>query len=93
MPNAKRSIGSAPQKGKSRERASDGEADSDNERASRRQFDSGYCSHGWRRTQTVLRVLLRMGDQYGFVAMGSGPKLIPHFRMGKRDSENAWRFM
>jgi IS1 family transposase len=33
------------------------------------------------------------GDQYVFVAMDSESKLIPCFRIGKRNSVNAWYFM
>jgi IS1 family transposase len=36
---------------------------------------------------------LEMGDQYVFVAMDSESKLIPCFRVGKRNSTNAWYFM
>jgi IS1 family transposase len=34
-----------------------------------------------------------MGDQYVFVAMDSETKLIPCFRVGKRDRINAWYFI
>jgi IS1 family transposase len=34
-----------------------------------------------------------VGDQYVFVAMDSETKLVPCFRVGKRDSVNAWFFM
>ncbi len=36
---------------------------------------------------------LLVGDQYVFVAMDSETKLIPSFRIGKRNAENAWYFM
>jgi IS1 family transposase len=36
---------------------------------------------------------LQLGDQYVFVAMDAESKLIPSFRIGKRDAENAWYFM
>lgn len=36
---------------------------------------------------------LRLGDQYVFVAMDSETKLIPSYRIGKRNAENAWHFM
>src|SRR5260370_21394733 len=36
---------------------------------------------------------LEVGDQYVFVAMDSESKLIPSFRIGKRNAENAWYFM
>jgi IS1 family transposase len=36
---------------------------------------------------------LLVGDQYVFVAMDAESKLIPSFRIGKRDAENAWHFM
>lgn len=35
----------------------------------------------------------RVGDQYVFVAMDSESKLIPCFRVGKRDWANAWYFV
>src|SRR6266571_643809 len=34
-----------------------------------------------------------VGDQYVFVAMDSETKLIPCFRVGKRNAENAWYFV
>src|SRR5215813_10147272 len=34
-----------------------------------------------------------VGDQYVFVALDSETKLIPAFRVGKRNAENAWYFM
>jgi transposase-like protein len=36
---------------------------------------------------------LFVGDQYVFVAMDSETKLIPSFRVGKRNAETAWYFM
>ena len=36
---------------------------------------------------------VELGDQYVFVAMDSESKLIPCFRVGKRNSANAWYFM
>jgi transposase-like protein len=36
---------------------------------------------------------LLVGDQYVFVAMDSETKLIPSYRIGKRNAENAWYFM
>ena len=35
----------------------------------------------------------RVGDQYVFVAMDSETKLVPSFRIGKRNYENTWYFM
>ena len=35
----------------------------------------------------------RVGDQYVFVAMDSESKLIPTYRVGKRDAANTWYFM
>lgn len=35
----------------------------------------------------------RVGDQYVFVAMDSESKVIPCFRVGKRDWANAWHFI
>jgi len=34
-----------------------------------------------------------LGDQYAFVAIDAGTKLIPHFDVGKRDMVTAYRFM
>jgi IS1 family transposase len=34
-----------------------------------------------------------VGDQYVFVAMDSETKLIPCFRVGKRNAENTWNFV
>ena len=34
-----------------------------------------------------------MGDQYVFVALDAETKLIPCFRVGKRDAENTWYFV
>ncbi len=34
-----------------------------------------------------------VGDQYVFVAMDSESKLIPSYRIGKRNSANTWHFM
>jgi IS1 family transposase len=34
-----------------------------------------------------------VGDQYVFVAMDSETKLIPTFRVGKRDAANTWHFI
>jgi len=34
-----------------------------------------------------------VGDQYVFVAMDSETKLVPSFRVGKRNAANAWHFM
>jgi transposase-like protein len=36
---------------------------------------------------------LIVGNQYVFVAMDSETKLIPSFRVGKRNAETAWYFM
>jgi IS1 family transposase len=36
---------------------------------------------------------LEVGDQYVFVAMDSETKLIPSFRVGKRNSANTWHFV
>jgi IS1 family transposase len=36
---------------------------------------------------------LLVGDQYVFIAMDPESKLIPCFRIGKRNAENAWHFM
>jgi IS1 family transposase len=36
---------------------------------------------------------LEVGDQYVFVAMDSETKLIPSFRIGKRNAANAWYFV
>jgi len=36
---------------------------------------------------------LEVGDQYVFVAMDSETKLVPCFRVGKRNSENTWFFI
>ena len=35
----------------------------------------------------------QMGDQYVFVSMDSETKLIPNFRVGKRNAANAWYFV
>lgn len=34
-----------------------------------------------------------LGDQYVFVSMDSVSKLVPSFRVGKRNAENAWYFV
>ena len=34
-----------------------------------------------------------VGDQYVFVAMDSESKLVPCFRVGKRNAANAWHFV
>jgi IS1 family transposase len=34
-----------------------------------------------------------VGDQYVFVALDSESKIVPTFRVGKRNAENAWYFM
>ena len=36
---------------------------------------------------------LEVGDQYVFVAMDSETKLVPCFRVGKRNAENTWYFI
>jgi len=36
---------------------------------------------------------LEVGDQYVFVAMDSETKLVPSFRIGKRNAANTWYFM
>ena len=36
---------------------------------------------------------IEVGDQYVFVAMDSESKLIPSFRVGKRNAENTWYFV
>jgi IS1 family transposase len=36
---------------------------------------------------------IEVGDQYVFVAMDSETKLIPSFRVGKRNSANTWHFV
>ena len=53
-------------------------------------------SHAWRthgriRTLTDNRELV--GDQYVFVSMDSETKLVPNFRVGKRNAANAWYFV
>jgi IS1 family transposase len=37
--------------------------------------------------------LTEVGDQYVFVSMDSETKLIPNFRVGKRNATNAWYFV
>ena len=36
---------------------------------------------------------IRMGDQYIFVALDAETRLVPCFRVGKRDAENTWYFV
>ena len=36
---------------------------------------------------------MEVGDQYVFVSMDSETKLIPDFRVGKRNPANAWYFV
>ena len=36
---------------------------------------------------------LEVGDQYVFVAMDSETKLVPCFRVGKRNAANTWHFV
>ena len=51
-----------------------------------------YCGKHERRVNE-LDNRYEVGDQYVFIAMDSETKLIPSFRVGKRNAENTWYFV